>query len=185
MDKYALFNPPIPKKREYKKPKNEYSEKLYSDYDEFSLTQGGINKIDNYANTIFSGTYSCPNKDPLTRIFFSSENINKIQKEIRKEIYRRTGGKIKLGVDQDINDVLVSMRAVFMDNAKFLPIKILEQVEILNKQVVDYVVPDMITAIRQYNDYLRDINNPLRPIDRPINASGNKNTLPSITTLWQ
>jgi hypothetical protein len=184
MDKYALFNPPLPKKKQYKEVTN-YDDKLYTDFDDFSLTQGKTAKINNYANEIFSGTYSCPNKDPLTRLFFSSENINKIQKGIRKEIYRRTNGKVKLGVDQDTNDVLVSMRAVFMDNAKFLPIKILKQVEILNKQVIDYVVPDMMTAILQYNDYIRDINNPLRTIDRPINSSNSKNSLPSITSLWK
>lgn len=192
MDKYADFNPPFPKKRIYKNI--QYVDNLCDNTDDYTtmnpVREHIMNHISknekNYANMVFTGTYACPEKDPLLREFFGDTNIKLIQQKIRKEIFRRSNGNFKLCVDQTLEDILVVMRAIIIDNAKFLPFKISKQLEILNNQVVDYVVPDMLSAIKQQQDYLRDINNPLRTLSRPIDASnGGKNVLPSITSLWK
>lgn len=126
--------------------------------------------------------------NPLTLMFFSSENMRRIQKLIRQEIATRTKGQYMLDEDQDESDLLVAMRAVFYDaniGARFLPFKIKSQVKKLNFHTVQYVVPDMIEAIKQYYGYIKEINEPLKPMMRPINVnSAGRKTLPSITTVY-
>lgn len=121
----------------------------------------------------------------LSVMYFSNENTNRIQRHIKREIFRRTNGKYKLNVDQDESDLLIAMRAVFAEHAKFLPTKTVKQVKILNKQTIDYIVPDMITNIHQDSNYLKTISNPIQPLDRPINANGaGRKTLPSFTSIY-
>ncbi len=125
-------------------------------------------------------------QDNLSDMFYSSENMTRIQKKIRMEVYNRTRGQFKLDDDQDESDLLVVMRAVFLEHARFLPFKIVHQIKELNKRVVEYIVPEMITEIKQFYGYLKEINEPLKPIDRPINVNNaGRKTLPSLTSVWQ
>ena len=78
------------------------------------------------------------------------------------------------------------MRAVYLQECKFLPDKIIHQVKQLNTKVLDELMPDVITAIKQEYGYLKDINQPLQPIMRPLNVNNaGSRQLPSITTIWQ
>src|SRR3989338_9497775 len=44
---------------------------------------------------------------PLSREYFSKKNIEKIQKQLKAYVYRKTDGKFRLDVDQDENDLLI------------------------------------------------------------------------------
>lgn len=164
------------------------------------MTTGNLYAMDSQQN-YNNGTYSRSSKDrslkpealrgntidssELSDLFFSTENVKRIQKKIRQEIYSRTKGQYKLDIDQDEADLLIAMRAVFLSDAKHLPKHIVRQVKILNNKTVNYIVPDMITNIKQYFGYIKDINQPLKPIQRPINVNNaGRRTLPSITTIW-
>lgn len=121
----------------------------------------------------------------LSKMFFSDENIKRIQKMIKKEVYKRTRGEFRLDLDQDLNDIYIAMRATYLENARFLPGQVVRQVKRLNIRVVSEIVPGIITELRQYYGYLKEINKPLNPIDRPINANNaGRLQLPSITTSW-
>lgn len=125
--------------------------------------------------------------DPVTTLFFSRENMERIQRMLRVEISRRTNGEYRLDDNQDESDLLIAMRAVLFDmyGARFLPFKIKRQVKELNFQVVQYVVPDMLEAMKQQYGYLKEINEPLKPMLRPINVNhAGRKTLPSISTLF-
>lgn len=136
----------------------------------------------NYGDMIMKNLFE---DTDLARLFFSNENMNRIQKKIKKTILEKTRGQYKMEDDQDSADLLVSMRYIFMQYGNYLPNKLVHQVKILNQQVVEYVVPDMITGIKQYYGYLKDINTPIKPIARPVNVShAGRRTLPSITTIW-
>jgi hypothetical protein len=125
-------------------------------------------------------------KNEITTIFFSDENMKRIQKKIKEEIYKRTNGQYKLDEDQDDSDLMIVMRALYLDKCKNLPDQTVRQVKILNQYTVDYIVPDMITNIKQYFGYVNDINKPLTPMIRPMNvSSAGRKLLPSITTLWR
>lgn len=123
--------------------------------------------------------------EPVGKLFFSSKNVVRLQKQIKDSIYEKTNHQYKLEEDQSSSDLLVAMRGVYMEQGEYKPTNIVHQVKVLNKKLVDYVVPDMISGIKQHYAYQKDINEPLKPIDRPMNVcNAGRRTLPSITTVW-
>jgi hypothetical protein len=121
----------------------------------------------------------------VSKIFFSKENIKRIQKKIKSEVLRRSNGKFRLDVDQDENDLFIAMRAIFLDNAKNLPKYVVRQVKQLNKFVIEFIIPDIMTNIKQQYDYIKEISNPIRPPPLPLNVSrAGRKALPSTTTIW-
>jgi hypothetical protein len=150
------------------------------------LTIQEDNRDINYAETALKSHITCPMNYKLSRIFFSKRNIKKLQERIKFEVNKRTKGLFKLVIDQDEGELVIAMRGVFLDHAKFLPFDIEGQIATLNATVIDFIVPDMITAMKQDYGYKKDMEQPLRLLPRPINASSSgKNVLPSITTLWK
>jgi hypothetical protein len=122
----------------------------------------------------------------ITKVFFSSENMKRIQKMIKEEIYKRTNGQYTSIDDQDESDLTIVMRAIYLDKCKNLPGQTVRQVKLLNQQVVDYVIPDMLTNIKQYYGYLKDINQPLKPMMRPMSVNNaGRRQLPALTTTWR
>jgi hypothetical protein len=124
-------------------------------------------------------------QEPVGQVFFSERNIKRLQKQIKDVIYEKSNHKFIVDEDQDPADILVAMRGVYQLHGKFMMTKIVHQVKDLNKKLVNFVVPDMMTQIKQYYGYLKDVNEPLKPIDRPMNVcNAGRRTLPSITTMW-
>ncbi len=119
---------------------------------------------------------------PLFELFFSSENIERIQKEIKKIVYMKTRGKFLLTVDQNESDLIIVMKAIYFEHAEFLPSKLTQQVLNLNAHLFDFIIPDIITAIRQEFDYLAEINKPVNPIQLPENKNTGKQILPPLMT---
>lgn len=116
----------------------------------------------------------------LSKVFFSKENIKRIQKLIRKEVFRKTNGQFKLDVDQDEKSLVVAMQNIYLENAQFLPDQPVRQTKRLNRKVIEETVPRMITEIKQGYGYLQEINKPLQPIPRPISVSNaGRRQLPS------
>jgi hypothetical protein len=121
----------------------------------------------------------------LALIFFSKENIKRIQKMIKEEIYIKTNKQFKLDEDQDENDLMTVLRNVYTEHARFNPKNIIHQVKILNKHVINYVTPDMISQLKQYYSYIKEINQPIKPIFRPMNVNNaGRRTTPSLTTTF-
>jgi len=183
---YAELNPAI----NYNKPQplnakqNEYQD--YEDELNFSKFQNNLSKTNNDCNenAKIASKHLFIESNDLTNLFYSKENIDRIQKQIRREIFVRTNGKFKVFKDSDELDIQIVMDDVFDNHAKNLPNKIVRQVKILNKHTVDKIVPNAITQIDQTSKYLKQLDQPIRPIDRPINANnGGRKTLPSFTTV--
>lgn len=122
----------------------------------------------------------------LSKLFFSDDNFKRLQKMIKKEVFIRTGGEFKLEVDQEQRDLFIAMRAVYLENARMLENQIVRQVKRLNQKVVSEVVPGIITNVKQYFGYLREINKNPTPFPRMgvSHNRGARKTLPSITTVW-
>lgn len=148
----------------------------------FLFTQEHHKNYYNMAPTAIKGIQT---ESDLSKIFFSDTNFARLQKAIKDEIFTRTKGQFKLEVEQDQKDLFIVMRAVYMEHARFLPGQTVRQVKRLNTKVIEEIVPGMITEIRQYYGYLKEINKPITPINRPLNVSnGGRRSLPSITTTW-
>lgn len=122
---------------------------------------------------------------PLGELYFSPSNIERIQKMIKYTIFKRTNGKYKLVVDQREDDLLVVMRAVYISDAENNPYRLVHQVKVLNNKTIERIIPNMITALRQDEKYLNEIDKPIDPIPLPVNVnSAGRLSLPSVTTLF-
>lgn len=141
------------------------------------------------------GAYYCDNsalamrgvgyETAVSKMYFSRENMRRIQQKIKTAVYRQSKGKFRLDVDQDENDLYLAMRAIYLDNAKNLPHHIVKQVKALNEFVIEFIVPDIMTNIKQQYDYIRDITLPIRPLPQPLNVGrAGRKALPSVTTIW-
>jgi hypothetical protein len=116
----------------------------------------------------------CPSL--LSSEFFSQKNISKIQLLIKTKIKSKTG--ITVQTDQNVEDLLDKMCETYKDYSMNYPTHISEQINNLNKILIDSIVPGAITNIKQYLHYIKDITQPLKPMDRPINVSSKKQLPP-------
>jgi len=122
---------------------------------------------------------------PLGEVFFSPDNIKRLQNKIKKSVFIETKGKYKLQVDQNESDLLVVMRAVYIQDSYNAPYRIIHQVKELNEKVINRILPDMISNIKQNEEYLNVIDKPIDPIPLPVNVSrAGRLSLPSVTTIW-
>jgi hypothetical protein len=122
---------------------------------------------------------------PLGEVFFSPDNIKRLQNKIKKCVFIETKGKYKLQIDQNESDLLVVMRAVYIQDSYNSPYRIVHQVKELNEKVINRILPDMITNIKQNEEYLNIIDKPIDPIPLPVNVSrAGRLSLPSVTTIW-
>lgn len=122
---------------------------------------------------------------PVAKAFFSKENIKVLQQALKDAIKIMSHGKINLLEDQNESDLLIAMRATYLNEGMNQLDNIPFQVKQLNKRLINSIVPEMITAILGQYNYLKEINEPRRLVPLPINTSvKGRNTLPSVTTTW-
>lgn len=122
---------------------------------------------------------------PLSNLFFSNENMKRIQNAIKQQVYLKSNKKFKLDVDQSNEDLLIVMRSVFLEEAKHFPDHIVRQTKILNQKTLETVVPGIITNIKQQYKYIQDISTQPVPLPPPLNVnSKGRKSLPSPTSVW-
>jgi hypothetical protein len=122
---------------------------------------------------------------PLGELFFNKNNMNRIQQKIKYEVFIRTNGKYKLEVDQNESDLLIVMRDAYISDAMNNPYKLVHQVKVLNHRVIEKIVPDMISMIKQDDEYIKQLDRPIDPIPLPVNVSkAGRLSLPSVTTIF-
>ena len=122
---------------------------------------------------------------PLGELFFCPDNIRRLQNKIKKSVFIESKGKYKLDADQNESDLLVVMRAVYIQDSFNSPYRIVHQVKELNQKVINRILPDMITNIKQNEEYISAIERPIDPIPLPVNVSrAGRLSLPSVTTIW-
>jgi len=154
---------------------------------EFNLYKDDIvsEKKVNYAALATKGIFDCDNETEVGHVFFSKENMRRLHKAIKEEVTVRTNNNFSLDVEQDESSLLIAMRAIFLQYGRFLPYNIVRQVKRLNRQVVNNIVPDMVTLIKQSYGYEKEINKPLQPIPRPLNVNNRgRKTLPALSTYF-
>jgi hypothetical protein len=115
----------------------------------------------------------------LSDSFFSQKNVQLIQNSIRRYVYDRSTPKGYLIDDQSVDELKIIMRAIYYQYARNLPHDIQGQVDELNKRVVDWSGPHILSAVDHYIYYLKDIDSMPVPLSHPVHLSraGSK-TLP-------
>jgi hypothetical protein len=107
----------------------------------------------------------------LSDAFFSRTNAQRIQKAITSEVYRRSGPKKFKIDDQDVDELKMIMRGMYLQYAKNNPFNIDGQIQDLNKLVIEWAAPRIISEIEQYQFYLNDISHLPIPLEKPLSMS--------------
>ena len=117
-------------------------------------------------NTI-SKTYT---PSPLSRLYFSNENIDNIQSQIRYQVWLRSGKRHTIG-KQSTTQLEIIMRSIFLQFSENRNTHLKEQVDQLNSYVVEYSVPSILSSVEQYIHYRKDISTLPTVMDYPQNMS--------------
>lgn len=150
-------------------------------YKTIPLFDGNNDKKDNFKNEALQHIQTV---SPLSNLFFSRYNINRVQNELRYRVWLQSGKKYVIGRQSDI-ELEIVMRATYLQFSLNQNEKFEEQVNYLNKLVLDYCVPNVLSEVEQYLGYLDNVQklpNPL-PLPENLSSSGTK-TLRSVTTTF-
>ena len=119
-------------------------------------------------------------KTGLSEVFFSADNVEVIQNNIRKSVYERSKPKGYVIDRQSIEELKIIMRAIYLQYSRNLPNNIAEQIADLNKKVCDWSVPHILSAVDHYFFYINDISHLPVPLAhmQHLSSAGTK-SLPS------
>lgn len=135
----------------------------------------------NFEKSMMTGIYE---PTLLNKLYFSKDNLNIIQDDIRYNVYLKTNKKFIIDRQSDV-DIQIIMRSMFLQHSPNLNDNITKQIQYLNQLVVDWATPRIISEIEQYNGYLNEIQYMPIPMDRPKNLSSKgERTLKSVTTTF-
>lgn len=113
---------------------------------------------------------------PLSDAYFSKDNLQIVQNGIRAGVYRRSNGQYVIGV-QDYVELKKVMRSIFLQYAANQPDHIPQQIEQLNKMVIDFCVQTLYSEAQAYMKYLDDASTLVVPIAPPVQSSNTDRTL--------
>jgi hypothetical protein len=171
-------NPPI-------NTNNNYNGRVFFDVKEnvptYELYTDSNKANNNVGNTL---NYSLEDTG-LSRLYFSKENMDNIQKDIIESIYNITLNDkdpildnvrpVTIGRQNDLQ-LQIIMRSIFLQYAKHNNDNISGQIRELNDLVIREAIPDIITNIKQYLGYSSDIQRAPQLMDRAQNTYQQKNT---------
>jgi len=106
----------------------------------------------------------------LSRAFFSQENIRILQNGIRAGVYHRSNGQYVVS-PQDCDSLKIIMRSVFLQYSANQPSNIPQQIEELNKIVLNYCIQQVYSEAQGYMKYIDDASTLVVPIAHPVQAS--------------
>jgi hypothetical protein len=107
----------------------------------------------------------------LSKHFFTASNVTFLQDAIRKGVYEKSGSKRYIIDDQDVDELKMIMRGIYLQYAKNNPFDILGQIKELNTLIIDWCVPRIMSEIDHYNYYLNDISHLPVPLMQPVSMS--------------
>lgn len=109
-------------------------------------------------------------ENPLSQVFFSDTNKQRLQAEIIQSVYDESKGNYKIG-PQSNTELEIIMRSIFMQYSTHQPDSIEEQVQDLNQKILGYCVPNILTNIKQFAGYQKTIDTLPGVMDHPQNMS--------------
>tara|TARA_B100000401_G_C52640739_1_gene640586 strand:+ start:92 stop:532 length:441 start_codon:yes stop_codon:yes gene_type:complete len=126
----------------------------------------------NYRDVGIKGNFE---KNCVNDLFFSQTNIDALQSGLRNLVANKTQGKHVIG-NQSESELMIIMRAMYLEYGMNLQTNVVEQIRDLNKKVLDYSVPRILVDLEQYDKYIADASQMHVPMERSTNVSnkGNK-----------
>jgi hypothetical protein len=125
------------------------------------------NKATNYGDALSGNNVE---NNLLSSVYFSSENIQIIQNGLRAGVYEMSDQKFVIS-PQNIDQLKIIMRSMYLQYAKHNPDNIKAQVAELNRLVLGYAVPYVYNESMGYMKYLEDQSMLVVPLElpKPIN----------------
>lgn len=111
---------------------------------------------------------------PVSSLFFSKKNVDALQLGICNMVFNKSDGKYNIG-PQSETDLKVIMRSIYLTSLRgastisgeYEDNSIVDKVRNLNKEVLDWSVPQIISNIKQFERYKSDVSKLPNPMDRP------------------
>ena len=122
-------------------------------------------------------------RTPLASLFFSRENIEVLQQGIRWCVFSESAGRHVISRQSD-NELFIVMRSIFLQRGQNMPHDVITQVRDLNKAVLDYCVPQVLSAIDMYLHFQQDIAQLPAPLERAQLATNKGSRTLERTTLF-
>ena len=136
----------------------------------------------NFAGDMLRGNWD---HTALSDTFFTRRNVDVIQKAIKNEVYRMSGPKRYQIDDQDVDEIKMIMRAMYLQYAKNNEFDVEGQIKELNDLVIKWCAPRIMSEIDQYSYYLNDISHLPVPLKHPTNlSSAGTKSLPFKKPMW-
>lgn len=130
----------------------------------------------NQCVTFRNATGGLWNETPLSQAFFSQQNIQIIQNGIRAGVYHKSKGQYLIG-PQDCDSLKIVMRSIYLQYSANIPFDIPQQIEQLNKMVLNYCIQQVYSEAQGYMKYVDDVSTLVVPIANPIQSSNNDRQL--------
>lgn len=108
-------------------------------------------------------------KTPLNEIFFSVENIDRLQSEIRNQVALMSGGKYWIDRQSD-ESLRIIMRSYYLMYAKNDPRSVLAELQDLNARVVGYCSGKVYSEVDFHEFYKKDLEEFAPAIANPENV---------------
>jgi hypothetical protein len=122
----------------------------------------------NFQADMLRGTWE---RSPLSDAFFSKANVVAIQSAIRRYVYEKSQPKGYMIDDQSVDELKIIMRAIYYQYGKNSPRDVPGQVAELNKLVLNWSGPHILSAVDHYIYYLKDIDTLPVPMSHPVHLS--------------
>ena len=122
------------------------------------------NKATNYSSALSGNDWE---ENVISTTFFSAQNIQIIQNGLRAGVYKMSKNDIVIP-PQNIDQLKIIMRSTYLQYAEHSPVNIREQIEQLNKIVLDYVIPTVYNEAVGYLKYMQDQSSLVLPMDLPL-----------------
>jgi hypothetical protein len=123
---------------------------------------------ENPSQALLRGNWS---ENTLSQAFFGPENVALIQQQIKRTVYEESGPKRWVIDDQSVDEIQIVMRSLYLQYAKNQDNDIPGQVRELNRLVINWCVPRILSEIGMYHYYLNDISKLPVPLEHAISLS--------------
>lgn len=158
---------------------------------DYGLFDTSIDPKKNRYNCMENYTYEAVRNihvsNPLSEAYFSEQNLQLLQDQIRYAVYKESKGKHIIG-PQSEKELNILRRSIYLQHGEYLPHEVMpikEQIRKLNSIVVSYAVGRILNEIKQYVHYVYDLENMYTPIEHPMNvSSAGSRTLKSVTSTF-
>lgn len=93
--------------------------------------------------------------DPVARAFAGERNVELLNQEMVRGVYEASQGRFRIGRQSQL-ELAAIMRSVYLNEARYLPGNVADQVMRLNRSVLSYAVPQIVSEARMHEHYLED-----------------------------